>query len=87
MVADGKKIRERCDANKTLDLRRKAGIPLTAVLTTNYTVARARRKKVNKRDTSFDKDLLAVAELVWQVADQYLSVTPNNDDRTSPGIR
>ena len=44
------------------------------------TVARARRKKVDLSDTSFSPELLAVANLVWEITAEYIPVAPVTDD-------
>lgn len=46
----------------------------------SQSVVRARRKKVEKQDGNFSPDILNTAELMWQIASVYLSVTPKTDD-------
>lgn len=44
---------------------------------TNYSVSRARRKKVQKRRNG---DGLQAVDLVWQITSFYLTVEPKKDD-------
>ena len=52
---------------------------------TPYSVNRARKKKVDQKDSSFAAELLAVADLMWQITTDMLPVVPVSDDKLTDG--